>query len=129
MSGPSTSGRDRSGDDEIRVRIWHGRYDEYPDEPDEIVALKPDEPHLYQADPWYSSGPIAFDIHPEDAPATLYVNTNDSVREPPLTDPGEWGRAIERGLPFDPERYDDYPPFGCEIWGRVRFVVEEGLTR
>lgn len=35
----------------------------------------------------------------------------------------------KRGLPFDPERYDKYPPYGCEVWGRVLFYVEEGLTR
>ena len=111
-----------------RVRIWDKWYDEYPDEPDETVELEADARLLWQDDPWYDSGPIAFDIHPDDAPATLYIYTNDSVRKPPLQ-PSEWGRPVERGLPFDPDLYDDYPPFGCEIWGRVMFVVEEGLTR
>lgn len=116
----------------MRIRIWHGRYDEYPEEPDEIVTVGDESSHLWQDDPWYS-GIVAFDIHPNDAPATLYVYTNDSVRSPPVSnthvDTAEWGRPIERGLPFDPERYDKYPPFGCEVWGRVLFYVEEGLTR
>lgn len=114
--------------DNIRVRIWHGRYDEYPDEPDEIVELTPGEPHIWQDDPWYD-GHVAFDIHPNDAPATLFVRTNDSVREPHPNDTSEWGRAIERGLEFDPERYDDHPPFGCGIWGRILMTAEEGFTR
>ena len=119
--------------DTIRVRIWHGRYDRYPDEPDETVELEAERPHLWQEDPWYDSGPVAFDIHPDDAPATLYVYTNDSVRAPPVQethiDTAEWGRAIERGLEFDPERYDRYDPFGCEVWGRVLFYAEDGFTR
>lgn len=121
------------GGDAIRVRIWTGWRDEYPDDPDEIVKLQPETPHLWQDDPWYDSGPVAFDVHPADAPATLYIYTNDSVRGPPVgeshVDTAEWGRAIERGLPFDPERYDDRPPYGCEVWGRVLFYAEEGLTR
>lgn len=126
MSGSEDAGS-------YRVRIWHGRYDDYPDTPDETFTVQEETPTLYQDDPWYSSGPIAFDIHPQDAPATLYVYTNDSVRDPPVQetyiDTAEWGRPIECGLPFDPERYDDYPPFGCEVWGRVLFYVEDGLTR
>jgi hypothetical protein len=118
---------------QVRIRIWHKYYDEYPDEPDETVTVEYDDPHLWQDDPWFDSGPTAFDVHPDDAPATLYIYTNDSVRAPPVQenhiDTAEWGRPIERGLPFDPERYDDYPPFGCEVWGRVLFLVEEGLTR
>lgn len=117
----------------IRVRIWHGRYDDYPDHPDEMVELTPGEPGLWQDDPWYDSGPVAFDIHPDDTPATLYIYTNDSVRAPPVSgsrvDTAEWGRAIERGLEFDAERYDEHPPFGCEVWGRVLFMAEKGFTR
>lgn len=118
--------------DEIRVRIWHGsygRHNDYPDEPDETVPLPIDENIVWQDDPWYDSGPIAFDIHPDDAPATLYIYTNDSVRAPHKDDLGEWGRAVERGLEFDPKLYARNPPFGCEIWGRVLFRVEEGFTR
>lgn len=114
--------------DPIRVRVWNEYYDEYPEQPDETVAVEPGEPHIWQDDPWFDSGAAAFDIHPEDAPATLYIYTNDSVREPPLQ-PSEWGGPVERGLPFDPDRDDGYPPFGCEVWGRVMFVAEEGLTR
>lgn len=107
-----------------RIRIWHGRYDDYPDDPDDVVEVEMEEPHLWQDDPWYDSGPIAFDIHPGDAPAELKIYTNDSVRAPHPSDISEWGRPVERGLEFDPERYDDYPPFGCEVWGRVMFIVE-----
>lgn len=114
---------------EIKVRVWHGRYETYPDQPDETITLPLDENVLWQDDPWYDSGPIAFDIHPEDAPATLYIYTNDSVRPPHKDDVGMWSDPVERGLPFDPDRYDKYPPFGCEIWGRVLLRVEEGLTR
>jgi len=114
---------------QVRIRIWHKYYDEYPDEPDEKVVVEYDDPHVWQDDPWYDSGPTAFDIHPEDAPATLYIYTNDSVRAPHPSNLIEWGRPVERGLPFDPERYDDYSPFGCEVWGRVLFLVEEELTR
>ena len=116
-----------------RIRIWHDYYDDYPDDPDETVTVEYDTPHLWQDDPYFDSGACAFDIHPDDAPATLYIHTNDSVRAPHVGenhyDKAQWGDAVERGLPFDPERYDDYPPFGCEVWGRVLFYVEEGLTR
>jgi len=118
--------------DTIRVRIWHSYYDDYPEEPDETVEMEAGTTHLWQEDPYFDSGPCAFDIHPDDAPATLYIHTNDSVREPPVYDnhvDGVWGNAVERGLPFDPEQYDEYPPFGCEVWGRVLFYVEKGLTR
>ena len=114
-------------DDTVRIRIWHAFYDEYPDEPDEVVEVSEETPHLWQDDPWFESGPCALDIHPDDAPATLYIYTNDSVRKPPIPDnhvDGVWGTPVERGLPFDPERYDDHPPFGCELWGRVLFFVE-----
>ncbi len=115
-----------------RIRIWHDYYDDYPDEPDETVSVEAESPHVWQDDPYYS-GKGAFDIHPDDAPATLYIYTNDSVREPPVYDnhveTAAWDGPIEQGLPFDPERYDDYPPFGCEVWGRILFWVEEGLTR
>jgi len=120
-----------SESNQIRIRIWHSYYDEYPDEPDETVEVEAGSPHLWKEDPYFDSGPMAIDIHPEDAPATLNIHTNDSVREPPVqnnhVDRGAWGRAVERGLPFDPERYDEYPPFGCEVWGRVLFYVEGGV--
>lgn len=115
-----------------RIRIWNGYYDEYPDKPDETITVEAEHAHLWQDDPWYS-GKGAFDIHPEDAPATLYIYTNDSVREPYVEDgrfeKSQWDGPIERGLPFDPDSYDEYPPFGCEVWGRVLFWVEGGLTR
>jgi hypothetical protein len=117
-----------SSEDVFRVRVWHSWYDDYPEEPDETVRVRADEPVLWQDDPYYHES-LAFDIHPDDAPATLYIRTNDSVRNPPLSDASEWSRAVERGLPFDPMTYDKYPPFGTEIWGRIRLTVEEGLTR
>lgn len=119
-------------DTTYRIRIWHSYYDDYPDEPDEIVEVTEETPHLWQDDPHFNSGPMAVDIHPDDAPATLYIYTNDSVRTPTVYDnhvDSVWGKAVERGLPFDPERYDEYPPFGCEVWGRILFYVEEGLIR
>lgn len=117
--------------DEYRIRIWRGRYDEYPNDPDETLEVGGESPHLWQDDPWFDSGPVAFDINPQDGPATLYIYTNDSVRKPPVQenyiDTAEWGRPIERGLLY-PEGHD-YPPFGCEVWGRVLFYVEGGLDQ
>jgi hypothetical protein len=113
---------------EYRVRIWHKYYDDYPEQPDEVVTVEEGTPHLWKDDPYFDSGPCAFDIHPEDAPGTLNIYTNDSVRRPHVqenhVDESIWDGPIERGLEFDPERYDDYPPFGCEVWGRVLFMVD-----
>ena len=119
-------------DDTYRVRIWNGFHDEYPEEPDETVKLYAEENFIWKYEPRQTFRG-AFDIHPDDAPATLYIYTSDSVRSPPEyeshVERGYWGEPVERGLPFDPERYDDYPPFGCEIWGRVMFWIEDGLSR
>lgn len=113
-----------------RVRIWDGYYDGYPDGPDTTVTVESETPHVWIKDP-HTTFRGAFDIHPDDAPATLNIYTSDSVRPPPGYDnhveTGYWNGPVERGLPFDPERYDDYPPFGCEVWGRVMFFIEEGL--
>lgn len=114
-----------------RIRIWHKYYGGYPDEPDEVVTVEADDPHVWKDDPWFGSGAAAFDIHPDDLPATLYIYTNDSVRQPPVgghVDTAEWDGPVERGLPFDTE-YGGDKPFGCQVWGRVLFLVEEGLTR
>ena len=119
--------------DTYRVRIWHSYYDEYPDEPDETVEVEAEAPYLWKDDPYFDSGSCAFDIHPDDAPATLEIYTSESVRSPPGYDnhveTAYWNGPVERGLPFDPERYDGYPPFGCEVWGRVLFYVKPELTR
>lgn len=115
----------------VRVRIWDKWADDYSDKPDEIVTVERDDPHLWQDDPYFDSGAAAFDIHPGDTPATLYIYTNDSVRPAPVgnrVDTAAWDGPVERGLPFD-EDYTGGPPFGCQIWGRVLFLVEEGLTR
>lgn len=114
--------------DTIRVRIWHGRYDDYPNEPDEVLELPAEQNVVWQDDPWYDSGSIAFDVHPEDTPATVFIYTNDSVREPHKDDLGEWDGPIERGLEFDADRYADYPPYGCEVWGRILMRAEGGFT-
>lgn len=119
-----------SDSDQYRVRIWKGRNpdgEDYQGEPDEVVTVTEDEPHIWQDDPYYHSPPIGLDIHPDDGPATLNVYTNDSVREPSPRDISAWNGPMERGLPH-PEAHD-YPPFGCEVWGRVMFVVEAGETR
>lgn len=52
-----------------------------------------------------------------DEPVTLYVHTNDSLHSP-----DDWNDPVEGGLIFDPE--DDYPPFECEMWGRVCMWVK-----
>ena len=114
-----------------RVRAWLGSHYEDGGEPDEVTPILADDPHLWRDDPWFDSGRAAFDIHPDDLPATLYIYTNDSVRSPPVGNPvdtSEWDGPVEDGLLFD-EEYDGDRPFGCEVWGRVLFVVEEGLTR
>lgn len=114
-----------------RIRIWHKYYEEYPDEPDEVVTVEEGDPHVWKDDPWFDSGATAFDIHPEDAPATLSIYTNDSVRPAPVgdhVDTAAWDGPIERGLSFRSEGRGSLQPFGCQVWGRVLFVVEEGLS-
>lgn len=110
----------------VRVRIWRGRYDEYPDDPDEIVPVEPETPHVWQANPRYHSPPLGIDVHPADGPATLNIYTSDSVRSPPGYDShverSYWDGPVERGLPFPADH--DYPPYGCELWDRVMFFVE-----
>lgn len=112
-----------------RVRIWHSYHDEYPDTPDETVEVKAETPHLWKDDPRFNSGPCAFDLHPDDTPATLEIYTSESVRSPPgyenHVETAYWDGPVERGLLFDSEQYDDRPPFGCEIWGRVLFYVSD----
>lgn len=122
---------DTQPDATYRVRIWEGR-DGRDDEPDEVVEVSEETPHVWQDDPYYHSPPIAIDLHPDDCPATLNVYTSESVRSPPgyesHVETGYWGpRPIEGGLPFPADH--DYEPFGCEVWGRVMFFVEEEMTR
>lgn len=108
-----------------RIRIWKGSYNEKNNlDPDEIIDWVEGDPYVWQDDPYYSSGRLAFDIHPEDCPATLNIYTNDSVRKPHPHDFSEWNGPVEGGLAFPGDH--DWRPFGCEIWGRVMFVVEEG---
>lgn len=122
---------DDSNDENYRVRVWDkGHYGE-DGGPSETIPLEASSPHLWQDDPYYDSGTAAFDIHPDDLPATLYIYTNDSVRKPPVgeyIDTSFWDGPVESGLPFDNE-YDGETPFGCQVWGRVLLVVEDGLTR
>lgn len=115
--------------DEITVQIWEGRYDEYPDEPDGEIELKPETTHLFEDNPRHHS-PYGLSIDEEDLEGydtvTFNVYTSDSVRSPPGYDShvetSYWDGPMERGLTFDSE--NDYPPFGCEIWGRVLFFIE-----
>lgn len=124
----------------VRIRIFQGRSEvdaakEGLVEPTEVVELDYETPYVWQDDPHYSSPPLGVDIHPDDCPSTLYMYSEDSVRAPPVVhrddpttfDEAEWGRPVERGLPF--YDYDGEKPFGLEIWGRVLFYVEEGNTR
>lgn len=119
---------------EYRVRIWKGSPDvgEKSDqaawgEPDEIVTVSEETPHVWQDDPRYRSPTIGLDIHPEDAPATLEVYTSESVRSPPGYDnhveKGYWDGPMEQGLTYPGDH--EIPPFGCEVWGRVMFFVKE----
>lgn len=117
--------------EEYRVRIWNGYHDDYPSEPDQVITVEEESNCVWLEDP-RSTHRGAFDIHPEDLPATLYIYTSDSVRSPPGYDnhveQAYWDGPVERGLPFD-ESYEGERPFGCEVWGRVMFWIEKGLTR
>lgn len=109
-----------------RIRIWKGDYDE-DDDPNEIIELEDNSTYIWQDDPYYHSGSLGIDLHPDDCPATLNVYTSESVRSPPnpssdWVEKAYWDGPIERGLGY-PEDHD-YPPFGFEIWGRVMFYVE-----
>jgi|AntDeeMetagen681_2_1112603.scaffolds.fasta_scaffold09465_5 hypothetical protein len=115
--------------DQYRVRVWKGRNpdgEDYQGDPDEIVTVSAETPFVWQEDPHYHSPSIGIDLHPEDAPATLNVYTSDSVRSPPGYDShvetGYWNGPMEQGFSY-PEDHE-YPPFGCEVWGRVMFFVE-----
>lgn len=115
--------------DQYRIRIWKGRNpdgEDYQGEPDEIVTVSAETVHVWQDDPHYHSPPVAFDVHPDDCPATLNVYTSESVRSPPGYDnhveTGYWDGPMERGLAYSANH--DFPPFGCEVWGRVMFFVE-----
>ena len=125
---------DDASEDEYRIRVWNGSHYEDGGDPDEIITVATDEPHLWQDDPYFDSGRAAFDIYPADTPATLYIYTNESVRPPPVgsyIDTAVWDGPVERGLPF-PEEYGDsevVKPFGCQVRGRVLLNVEPGLTR
>ncbi|WP_226041150.1 hypothetical protein [Natrinema sp. DC36] len=110
------------------VKLYHDRQDDYSDvEPDQTKEIEVTEECLsdrpmfadeewIEADDVYNHKYYAIDCECDEA-VTLYVHTNDSVH-----DPDDWGRAAEGGLIYDPE--DDYPPFGCEMWGRTCFWVK-----
>jgi hypothetical protein len=121
-----------SGEDNIRVRVWYGWKDNYPKEPNEVVEVETETPTLWEDDP-YARTKIAFDVHPDDCPATLFVHTNDSVRSPPgyegHLEKGYWGDAVERGLEFSGRYNPGEDPFGVELFGRIMFWVEEGYKR
>lgn len=114
-------------EDTIGVEIWKGRRDRDRDS-DEVVQVPVDGYVMWEDDP-YATWPLGLHIADEDLPATLYVYTDDSVREPPVDDPHEWNcsRPVEGGLPYQENGTEK--PFGVELWGRIMFHVEEGLTR
>lgn len=109
-----------------RIRIWEGYYDEYPEQPDEIIEVEPETPYVWFEDP-HTTFRGAFDIHPDDVPGTLNIYTSESVRSPPgyenHVEKGYWNGPVERGLRLE-ESYDGSMPFGCEVWGRIMFYVE-----
>lgn len=116
-----------------RIRIWKGRNPDGKDHagtPDEIIEVGANEPYLWKDDPHYHSLPLSIDIHPEDRSALLNIYTSDSVHpsEPRYNESGYvdnsyWDGPIERGLMYKDSH--DTPPFGCEVWGRVLFCVED----
>jgi len=112
--------------DKIRVRIWDRYHDDYPQDADRTLEIEPKTPYVWIEDP-YTTVQGAFDIHPDDVPATLNIYTSESVRGPPGYDnhveTGYWDGPVERGLDFG-ESYDGSMPFGCEVWGRIMFFVE-----
>jgi len=121
--------------DTVTVRVWSGAaaasYDDILDEdPDSYevpvhqAGYVPHGEHVVLADRMEHHGTYAFHVD-TDGPVELIVETNDSYHAPKegFTD----GIPIERGLLFVPEddgRYTE-APFQCEIWGRIRFRVEE----
>lgn len=121
--------RTDGGTDVYRVRIWKGGTppDEHHEgDPDEVVEVEEETPHVWQDDPRYTSPPLGIDVHPDDCPATLNVYTSESVRSPPgyesHVETSYWDGPMERGL--DHHADHDYPPFGCSVYGRVMFFVE-----
>lgn len=117
----------------ITVKVWSGNqyadYDEILDEEPDVYEMQSvktefgklhevsDEERVTLADSIEHHGTYAFDVE-HDERVKLNVHANDSYHNPE-----DWGKPIERGLLFNPE--DDYPPFKCEIWGRIMMWVEE----
>jgi hypothetical protein len=122
--------------DTATVRVWSGSASAYyddilDDDPDtydvpvhEPWAYVPHDEHVVLADRMEHHGTYAFHVDTNE-PVELIVETNDSYHAPKegFTD----GIPIERGLLFAPEGHPRYSeaPFQCEIWGRIRFRVEE----
>lgn len=110
------------------IQLYHDRHDDYdgvePNVEKEIEVTEDplsDRP-MYADERWLEAEEprnhkyYAIDLECEER-VELFVHTNDSVH-----DPEDWNRPVERGLTFDPN--DDYPPFGCEMWGRVCMWVK-----
>lgn len=93
----------------------------------ETHELIPKSRFVWNDDPHFL-GKIGWFIPEYDRPATLYVYTNDSVRQPDPADLAQWNGPVEGGLVFDEHALSDEPFLG-EMWGRVMFFVEEGTKR
>lgn len=121
--------------DTVTVKVWEGpRFKDY----DELLEEEPDKYQMPVVETEFGRNyeardedrvtlardienhwKYAFDVE-TDEKVKLRVNTNDSYHNPE-----DWDGPIGGGLLFSPE--DDYPPFKCELWGRVMMWVEEGV--
>jgi hypothetical protein len=56
-------------------------------------------------------------------PVTLLIHTSDHYHD--TIDGFERGDPVEQGLRFAPDDDGDRPPFKTELWGAIRFRVDE----
>lgn len=105
----------------IEVRLYVG---------DDIESYEvlPDRPVVVRSDPYFHEK-LGWFVPEYDRPATLYVYTNDSVREPHPADTSEWNGPAERGLTFRKDIEPPDEPFWGEWWGRVMFYATPGGRR
>lgn len=121
--------------DTVTVKVWetegYGSYDGLlEEEPDEyqMPVVETEFGRNYEAGRGdrvmlatdiRNSRKYAFDVETNEK-VRLRVNTNDSYH-----DPEDWDGPIEGGMLYGPE--DDYPPYKCQLYGRVMMWVEEGV--
>jgi len=117
----------------VNVKVWSGSawdtYEEIQAQGPDVYTLSPaetdygrvfevpSEKRVVLSDEIEHHGTYAFDVDTEQK-TVLNVHTNDSYHNNE-----DWGKPIERGLLFDGKT--DAEPFGCELWGRTMFWVEQ----